>query len=157
MAGVESMHNISWDRPNPCVLSLKVDQEHTDRLGHTNNVTYLHWMEKISWQHVESIGMGWQVQEQEGKAMAIMRTEVDYLLSSHVDEELLLGTWITESDGRLYSARAFQLVRKSDGKTIMRALSRYACIHLESGRPGRMPKSFVEAHNQAISNHEACV
>ena len=83
-----------------------------------------------------------------------MRTEVDYLSASHEGEKLILGTWITESDGRLYSARAFQLVRMSDGKTVMRALSRYACIHLTTGKPGRMPKSFVEAHDQAIANHE---
>ena len=130
-----------------------MEDEHTDRLGHTNNVTYLHWMEKISWQHVETLGMGWDVQDQEGKAMAIMRTEVDYLQASHSGEQLVLGTWITESDGRLYSARAFQLVRVSDGKTIMRAQSRYACIQLTTGRPSRMPACFVESHRLAMSVH----
>jgi len=144
---------MQWNHSNPFLLSLDVKAEHTDRLGHTNNVTYLHWMETISWQHVESIGMGWNVQEQEGKAMAIMRTEVDYLLSSHVNDKLLLGTWITESDGRLCSAREFQLVRPDDGKTIMRALSRYACIQLTTGKPCRMPTCFVDAHQRAILSH----
>ena len=65
------MEDIKWDRANPCILSLEVTAEHTDRLGHTNNVNYLHWMETISWQHVESIGIGWDVQEQENKAMQL--------------------------------------------------------------------------------------
>ena len=151
------MEDIKWDRANPCFLPLEVTAEHTDRLGHTNNVTYLHWMEAISWQHVESIGMGWDVQEKENKAMAIMRTEVDYLSASHKGEKLILGTWITESDGRLYSARAFQLVRVSDGLTVMRALSRYACIHLTTGKPGRMPKSFINAHELAIASYQEVI
>jgi len=148
-----TLDKINWDRANPCMLSLDVKSEHTDRLGHTNNVTYLHWMETVSWQHVEQINMGWEVQDREGKAMAIVRTEVDYLQASHVGEKLVMGTWITESDGRLCSARAFQLARLSDGETIMRAQSRYACIQLKTGKPSRMPACFVESHRQAMLVH----
>lgn len=149
------MSDIQWDRANPILLDLEVTSEHTDRLGHTNNVTYLHWMETISWQHVEDIDMGWSLQEKEGKAMAIMRTEVDYLASSHDGDKLTLATWITESDGRLYSSRAFQLVRSVDSVTVMRAVSRYACIQLSTGRPSRMPASFVQSHQKAILSHSA--
>ncbi|PCJ45945.1 MAG: thioesterase [Moraxellaceae bacterium] len=147
------MNTTEWDRSNPYMSTLEVKPEHTDRLGHTNNVAYLEWMEDISWQHIETIGMGWDVQEREGKAMAIVRTEVDYLHASYADDRLVLATWITESDDRLFSARHFQMVRAVDGKTIMRAQSRYVCILLASGKPCRMPKAFVEGHRKALQVH----
>lgn len=134
---------IQWDFPDPFIMNIQVESNETDRLGHTNNQVYLKWMEEISWRHIEPHGLPWELQEQLGKSMAITRTEIDYLGASYVGDQLQLATWITYSDGRLTSTRQFQLSRISDGKTLARANSRYACIDLKSGKPSRMPKEFV--------------
>ncbi len=144
---------LPWDRPHPFTLDILVEASHMDRLGHTNNTHYVQWMQTISWQHVEQIGMGWELQEKEGRAMAIIRTEIDYIASAYSGDRLILGTWITESDERLQSARQFQLIRKDDQKTLMRATCRYACIDIRKGKPARMPPAFVQAHQHAISLH----
>ena len=144
---------LPWDRPCPFTLNIIAEAHHIDRLGHVNNTHYVQWMQTISWQHVETIGMGWAIQEQESCAMAIMRTELDYLASAYSEDRLIMGTWITDSDNRLRSSREFQLIRIDDKKTLLRATCRYACIDLKKGKPARMPEAFIKAHQFAIRQH----
>lgn len=133
-----------WDLPRPFTMDIEVREEDTDRLGHANNVVYVRWLEEISWQHIDSLGMTWDLHEKTGKAMAITRTEIDYLAAANAGDRLLLATWLTGFDGRFRSARQFQLVRESDGKTLVRAVSTHACVSLRSQRPTRMPPEYLE-------------
>lgn len=148
------MGEIHWDLANPFLMRITVQAAETDRLGHTNNQVYLKWLEQISWQHIESLGMDWPMHERLLKAMAITRTEIDYLAASYEGDELTLATWISDSDQRLTSSRQFQLVRLKDNKTIIKAQSFYACIDLKTGRPARMPKAFQDVHMQALMAHQ---
>jgi len=145
------MPSIEWDYQNPFLMDIHVAPHDTDRLGHTNNQVYLKWMEDISWQHIEP-GLPWSLQESLGKSMAITRTEIDYLAASYVGDHLQLATWVIASDGRLTSARHFQLVRVSDARTLARANSQYACIDLKTGKPSRMPKAFSDHLGQLCVN-----
>lgn len=133
---------LNWDLPSPFTLRITVSPDDTDRLGHANNVVYLRWLEDVSWAHIESLGMTWALHEETGKAMAITHTEIDYLASANAGDTLELGTWLTDFDGRFRSARQFQLIRVSDGKTLVRALSTHACVDMKSQRPSRMPPEF---------------
>ncbi len=133
-----------WDLPDPFTLEITVRDDDTDRLGHANNVVYVRWLEDVSWAHIESLGMTWELHEATGKAMAITRTEIDYLTSANAGDRLILGTWLTGYDGRFRSSRQFQLVRPTDGKTLMRAVSTHACVDMKSQRPSRAPREFAE-------------
>ena len=143
-------HDIDWDLPAPFAIKIAVRPEDTDRLGHANNVVYVRWLEDVSWAHIESLGMTWELHEKTGKAMAITRTEIDYLASANAGDQLVLGTWLTDYDGRFRSARQFQLVRPSDGRTLVRAVSTHACVDLKSQRPARAPKEFAEILGSAV-------
>lgn len=143
-------HDIAWDLPAPFTIDITVRAEDTDRLGHANNVVYVRWLEDVSWAHIESLGMTWALHEKTGKAMAITRTEIDYLASANIGDQLVLGTWLTDYDGRFRSARQFQLVRPSDGRTLVRAVSTHACVDLKSQRPARAPKEFAEILGAAV-------
>lgn len=149
-----SANALPWDRQYPFLLDILVEASHMDRLGHANNTHYVQWMQTISWQHVETIGMGWEIQQNEGRAMAIIRTEIDYIASAYTDDHLLMGTWITDCDDRLQSTRQFQLIRVGDRKTLLRATCRYVCIDLKKGKPIRMPASFIDAHHRAMAVHQ---
>lgn len=142
---------IDWDLANPFILEIDVTDADTDRLGHANNVVYVRWLEDISWAHIESLGMTWDRHEATGKAMAITRTEIDYLAAANAGDRLLMGTWLTAFDGRFRSARQFQLVRPGDGKTLMRALSTHACVDLRSQRPTRVPKEYGDILASALT------
>ena len=143
-------HDIDWDLPAPFTIEIAVRPEDTDRLGHANNVVYVRWLEDVSWAHIESLGMTWELHEKTGKAMAITRTEIDYLASTNAGDQLVLGPWLTDYDGRFRSARQFQLVRPSDGRTLVRAVSTHACVDLKSQRPARAPKEFAEILGSAV-------
>lgn len=142
--------SVSWDLPDPFILPITVGKEDTDRLGHANNVVYVRWLEEISWAHIEQLGMTWARHEATGKAMAITRTEVDYLVAANAGEQLILGTWLTDFDGRFRSVRQFQLVRASDGRTLARAVSSHACVDLRSQRPTRVPPEYGDILGAAV-------
>lgn len=142
--------SLNWDLPDPFTMTITVRPDDTDRLGHANNVVYVRWLEDVSWAHIDSLGMTWALHEQTGKAMAITRTEVDYLMAANAGDELVLGTWLTDWDGRFRSARQFQLIRPADGRTLLRALSTHACVDLRSQRPSRAPEEFARILSSAM-------
>ena len=61
-----------------------------------------------------------------------------------------MGTWIVNWDGKLRMTRRFQLIRPSDGVTLLRAYTTFACVELSSGRARRMPPEFIELYGKAI-------
>lgn len=63
--------------------TISVSDAETDRLGHTNNVKYLEWLEAIAWEHMDALGCPWETMEQENKAMAITLTEMQYLQATY--------------------------------------------------------------------------
>lgn len=141
---------IDWDLPGPFIMPIVVKPEDVDRLGHANNVVYVRWLEEVSWAHIESLGMTWDIHEATGRAMAITRTEIDYLAAANEGDHLLLGTWLVDFDGRFRSARRFQLMRQEDGKCLARALSTHACVDLKTQRPARVPKEYGEILGNAV-------
>ncbi|WP_116918975.1 acyl-CoA thioesterase [Tamilnaduibacter salinus] len=145
-----TMTDIQWDRRKPFVMDITVHPSDVDRLGHANNVVYVRWLEGVSWSHIEHLGMTWEQHEATGKAMAITRTEIDYLIPAQAGDHLKLGTWLTDFDGRFRSTRCFQLVRVGDGRTLARAVSTHACVSLRTQRPSRVPAIFAEALSSAL-------
>lgn len=138
-----------WQMPDPFTMDIHVSAESVDRLGHANNVIYLQWMEEISWRHIESVGLTWSLQEDLGKAMAIVHTEIDYKAAAFAGDELILGTWLVEFDGRLRSRRRFQLVRPRDGLTLIEAESSHVCIDTATHRPSRIPEPMADLLKRA--------
>ena len=140
-----------WQRSDPFTMEIRVKDSEVDRLGHANNVVYLQWMEAISWAHIESVGLDWPLQQSLGRAMAIVHTEIEYRAAAFAGDELIMGTWLTHFDGRLHSSRRFQLVRPSDGQTLIEARSRHVCIDIHTQRPARVPPPMAERLRQAAN------
>lgn len=138
------MSDWQWRMPEPFTMDIRVTDQDVDRLGHANNVIYLQWMEEISWAHIESVGLSWELQEELGRAMAIVRTEIDYRAAALAGDDLVMGTWLTEFDGKLRSGRHFQLVRPGDGRTLVEAVSWHVCIDTATQRPARIPKPMAD-------------
>ena len=133
---------IVWDRPDPFVWSITVAPEHIDMFGHTNNVVYLRFMAITAWEHSKALGLDFEAYQRFGKGMVVRRHELDYLAATFVDEELAFATWITRNDGRLRLRRRFQLFSRTRGITVLRGLTDFVSIDLETGKPTRMPPEF---------------
>ncbi|HEY8876497.1 MAG TPA: thioesterase family protein [Roseateles sp.] len=139
-----------WDYPSPFTLALTPQPSDIDGLGHTNNAVYVQWCEQVAWAHTEALGLGLADYRRMDRAMAIREGHYDYLLPSFEGEALVLGTWLTGSDGRLTMERRFQLRRASDGVTLVRGRWVLVCIEISSGKPKRMPPEFLTAYEAVL-------
>lgn len=140
-----------WDHPGPFTQALTPQAGDIDGLDHTNNAVYVQWCEKVAWAHSEALGLSLADYRKLDRAMAIRQGSYDYLLPSGLGEPLVLGTWLTGSDGKLAMQRRFQLRRLADGATLMRGRWELVCIEISSGRPKRMPPEFLQSYLPVIA------
>lgn len=145
---------MNWDRPNPFTHEISVKPEDIDGLGHANNAVYVSWLERCAWQHSIALGLDLDEYHRLDRAMAVVRHEIDYLLSAYEGEQLIMGTWIVQWDRKLKMDRCFQLIRPSDGATLLRARTTFVCIELSTGKPKRMPAEFLEGYGKAVLTPE---
>lgn len=145
---------MNWDRPNPFTHEISVKPEDIDGLGHANNAVYVSWLERCAWQHSISLGLDLDEYHRLDRAMAVVRHEIDYLLSAYEGEQLVMGTWIVQWDRKLKMDRCFQLIRPADGATLLRARTTFVCIELSTGKPKRMPAEFLAGYGKAVLEPE---
>lgn len=141
---------LNWDVSRPYVQTLTVGPEHLDDFGHTNNVVYLSWLQDVAWAHSESLGFGMADYQRVGAGCVARRHELDYLAATFPGDVLHVATWVAENSGRLDMWRAYQIIRASDNKTVLRGRTHWICIDITSGRPRRQPPEFVAAYVPAV-------
>lgn len=139
-----------WDNSQPFTLELSVDSSDIDELGHVNNAVYLRWLEQCAWRHSQTLGLGLDEYRHLDRAMVVLRHEIDYLAAAYQGDDIVVATWIVESDHRLRLTRHFQILRPADQLTLLRARSTFVCIELSSGKARRMPSVFVDVYGQAL-------
>lgn len=139
-----------WDYPEPHILKTRVEPENIDGLYHTNNAVYVDWCQKVAWAHSVALGLDLERYRELDRAMVIIRSEFDYLQASREGDEVVVGTWIVEWDARLTMMRRFQVIRPADGATLLRAIMRFACVELSSGRARRLPQAFIDGYGPAV-------
>lgn len=142
--------NLNWDHPQPYTLELSPIAADIDGLDHTNNAVYVRWCEQAGWAHSEALGLSLADYRRLDRAMAIRRSEYDYILPTAAGDQLLLGTWLYATDGKLNMERRFQLLRASDGATVLRGRWELVCIEISSGRARRMPPEFCDVYLPAV-------
>ncbi|NQX89201.1 MAG: acyl-CoA thioesterase [Halioglobus sp.] len=133
---------------------MQVAPEDIDGLSHTNNAVYVDWCQKAAWAHSVALGLDLARYRELDRAMVITHSEFDYLQASREGDEVLIGTWIVAWDKRLTMRRCFQVIRPVDGITLLRAMMRFVCIELSSGRPRRLPQAFIDGYGAAVLGRE---
>lgn len=139
-----------WDHPDPFTLETCVHAGDIDGLNHTNNTVYVKWCEQVAWAHSVALGLDLDCYRRLNRAMAITHSEFNYLQASREGEDIIAATWITDWDRKITMQRRFQIIRITDGATLLRAGMRFACIDLTSGRPKRIPQEFLEGYGPAV-------
>lgn len=137
---------MSWDLPEPYIVTRRALPEHIDGYGHVNNAVYVRWLDECAWSHSSALGLPPQVCSELGRGMAVWRTQINYLSAAFEGEDVEVGTWLLRNDGRLRIDRRFQMRRRSDGEALLRALIHYVSIDLTTGRAVRMPAAFIECY-----------
>jgi acyl-CoA thioester hydrolase len=140
---------LPWDVIDPYAERITVDATHLDRFGHTNNVVYMQWLERVAWGHSISLGLGFEAYEKLNAGVVARRHELDYLAATFPGDELAVGTWVHENDGKLSMWRRYQIIRVGDLKTVLRGQTQWVCVDMKSGRPKRQPPEFVAGYRPA--------
>lgn len=135
---------MSWDLPSPFVHERVAHHTEIDGYGHVNNVVYIAWMDDCAWAHSTARGIPPELCRKLNRGMAVWRTQVNYLGSAYEGDEIQVATWPVLNDQRLRIVRRFQVRRKADGQTLVRALIHYVCIDLATGKAKRMPPEFAK-------------
>ncbi len=141
---------MDWDWSNPFTQEAQVELKHIDGLQHTNNAVYVKWCEQVAWGHSVSLGLDLQCYRELDRAMVITHSEFNYLQASHLEDELIIATWIVDWDGRLTMSRRFQIVRQSDQQTLLRGGMNFVCVALSTGKPRRLPAEFIAGYGPAV-------
>lgn len=141
---------VQWDYPNPFLLDVTASEQDIDGLQHVNNAVYVSWCQDAGWAHSKALGIGLKDYQELDRAMAIRRSEFDYLQAAYLGDDLKVATWLTGNDNKLSMERRFQLVRAKDGATLLRARWDLVCIEISSGRPKRMPPVFKEIYGAVV-------
>ena len=132
--------------PVPFTGTHRVVAEEIDEYEHVNNTVYLQWLDTIAWAHSAELGLPLERCLALRRGMAIRHTRVDYLEAALLGDELLLGTWIIASDGRLRCRRRFDILRIADGRRVLEAEIEYFCLNLDTGRPSRFAAEFFDRY-----------
>jgi acyl-CoA thioester hydrolase len=127
----------------------RVVPEEIDAYAHVNNTIYLQWLDGIAWAHSSILGLPIERCLELRRGMAVRHTRVDYLEAALLADDLLIGTWIVACDRRLRCTRRFDILRIADGKRVLEAEIDFFCMNLDTGKPCRFPREFVE-HYQVI-------
>ncbi|MFP4144928.1 MAG: acyl-CoA thioesterase [Phycisphaeraceae bacterium] len=135
---------IELDEPAAYLHPVRVLEHDVDGLGHANNAVYPRWMDEAAYAHSAAVGYDWARYQQIGAAFVVRRHEIDYLGMALPGDRLIAATWPTEME-RVTAWRRYQIVRLSDGETLVRALTRWVWLDLERGRPRRIPAEVIEA------------
>lgn len=133
-------------------LTIQVQPEHIDSLGHVNNVVYMHWMQDVASAHIEALGLGLKEYQQLKHAMVAVEHHVQYRKAAFLDDEIMLRTWLNDLNS-LYSFRQYAFYREKDQSLLFTASTKWACIELATGRPKRMSPTFLQAY-QPLANAE---
>ena len=138
--------DMQWDLSSPHLYRMVVEQADIDQMGHANNAAYVQWLERVAWDHTHAVGLSWDIYKQLNRGFVARHTEIEYLAPAMVGDRLHLATWIVENDQRISMIRRYQIIRESDGQTLVRAKTRWICVAIDSGKPRRMPPEFANSY-----------
>jgi acyl-CoA thioester hydrolase len=112
-------------------LTIPVESDDIDQLGHVNNVTYLRWVQDIAVAHWTAVA---PEEDQKKLTWFVLRHEIDYKQPALLGETLLVRTWVGQST-RLKFERHTEFVRTSDRKLVAKARTIWCPIDAATGRP----------------------
>jgi acyl-CoA thioester hydrolase len=117
-----------------------VQPEHLDDVNHVNNVIYVQWMQDVAtlhWQAYASEALQQEV------AWMVRRHEVDYYNQAFLGDELEVSTWTGEYTNITWK-RHYEIIRVSDGKKIISALSTWIPVTRATQKPRRIDEAMIE-------------
>ncbi|MBN8893928.1 MAG: tol-pal system-associated acyl-CoA thioesterase [Rhodanobacter sp.] len=126
----------------PFSWKVRVYWEDTDAGGVVYHAGYLRFMERARSEWMRALGVDQMAYKQAtGLAFMVRDMHIDFLRPALLDDELSVTVEVKER--RAASILFAQTIMKADGKCLVRASVRVACVELERMRPAAIPPDLI--------------
>ncbi len=125
-------------------LEVVASADDLDEQGHVSNVVYVRWVQDVAMAH--SVAAGWDhaAYVRFGAIFVVRRHEVEYLRPVRAGDRVALLTHVAWWRAATCERRT-RIVRVRDGEELARAVTLWALISVDGGRPLRIPGEIAEA------------
>ena len=133
------MSKIALDQPFE--IEITVQPEDIDELGHVNNVVYLKWVQDVATTH-------WNAASPNGHEPAsvvwvVIQHEIRYKHPTYLEDTVIARTWIGKARRR-FMERNTELLRKSDGTLLAKAVTLWTPVDKETGKSVAIEAKVLE-------------
>jgi len=115
----------------PFELDIPVAESDIDQLGHVNNVVYLRWVQEAAIAHWMAAATP---EEKRTLLWVVVKHEIEYKRPAFAQDEIMARTWIGGASPKAFE-RHTEILRRSDGKLLARALTLWCPIDFKTRRP----------------------
>lgn len=123
----------------PFELPIAVAVADIDQMGHVNNVVYLRWVQEAAIAHWNVVA---NADEKRALLWVVVRHEVDYRRPAFAGDEIVARTWVGGVTRRAFE-RHTEIVRATDGKVLVKALTLWHPIDAQTRRPVAVPAAVA--------------
>jgi len=120
-------------------IRIDVAPDDIDVMDHVNNTVYLRWVQDAATEHWMHSATS---EEQQRLAWVVVRHEIDYTHSAHLNDSILIRTWVG-STVKNYFERHTEIFRAADMRLLAKARTLWCPVDLRTGRPTRAGEDVV--------------
>jgi acyl-CoA thioester hydrolase len=121
-------------------ITMTVQKNDIDELGHVNNVVYVRWVQEVAAAHWDSLA-SYEIKQK--YVWVVLRHEIDYLSAAFENDAITIATWVGESAGAR-SERFVQITEPKNGKLIAKAKTIWCMLDGATMRPKRVDEQVVK-------------
>lgn len=119
-------------------LDIRVYYEDTDMAGIVYYANYLKYIERARSDWVRGLGIDQRAMKADGQVFVVRRVEADYLVSAHLDDELVVETEVTQVTG---ARLVMDQVVKRGSEAVFHAVVTVVVVS-DAGQVLRMPANI---------------
>ncbi|NTW83503.1 MAG: acyl-CoA thioesterase [Chlorobiaceae bacterium] len=112
-------------------ISIDVQPEDIDMLGHVSNIVYVRWIQEAAIEHWSKLAPD---HAQKKLVWVVRRHEIDYKKSAMEGDTVLVQTWIGTAS-RIAFDRHTEILRASDQRLLAQARTVWCPLDRETGKP----------------------
>lgn len=115
----------------------------TDCGGVVHNIAYLRMIETCRTRLAAAMGMDLRKMSETQLFPVVVRTEIDYRRPAKLGDWLILRGAVSEMSKARFWCQ-FEVIRESDGLTLITARQALALVQMPEGKPVRLPANWLE-------------
>ncbi|MBS2100561.1 acyl-CoA thioesterase [Carboxylicivirga linearis] len=118
-----------------------VQESDIDELNHVSNIKYVEWIQEISKAHWYKVtkGTGFDT----SYFWVVSSHNIEYKASALLNETVLIETYVEKFE-KAFSYRIVEVKDKTSGKLLMKSLTKWCMMDMQTKRIARVPKELFE-------------